>query len=60
MRLFLHEVRTEQRLFWRNREAAFFTFFLPVILFVIFCAVYGDTHIKKETTSAARRSWRRG
>ena len=48
MRLFFHEVRTEQRLFWRNREAAFFTFFLPVILFVIFCAVYGDTHIKKE------------
>jgi ABC-2 type transport system permease protein len=48
MRLFLHELRTEQRLFWRNREAAFFTFFLPVILFVIFCAVYGNDHIKKE------------
>jgi ABC-2 type transport system permease protein len=48
MSLFLHELRTEQRLFWRNREAAFFTFFLPVILFVIFCAVYGDTHIKEE------------
>ena len=48
MRLFLHEVRTEQRLSWRNREAAFFTFGLPVILFVIFCAVYGNDHIKKE------------
>jgi ABC-2 type transport system permease protein len=48
MRLFLHEVRTEQKLFWRNREAAFFTFFLPVIFFLIFGAVYGDDHIAKE------------
>jgi ABC-2 type transport system permease protein len=48
VKLFLHELRTEQRLFWRNREAAFFTFFLPVVLFVILCAVYGDTHIKRE------------
>ena len=32
MRLFLHELRTEQLLFWRNREAAIFTFFLPVDL----------------------------
>ena len=36
MRLFLHELRTQQRLFWRNREAAFFTFFLPIIFFLIF------------------------
>ncbi len=36
VRLFLHELRTEQLLFWRNREAAFFTFFLPVIFFLIF------------------------
>jgi ABC-2 type transport system permease protein len=48
VRLFLHELRTEQLIFWRNREAAFFTFLLPVILFVIFCAVYGNDHIAKE------------
>jgi ABC-2 type transport system permease protein len=48
MRLFLHELRTEQLLFWRNREAAFFTFFLPVIFFLIFGAVYGNDHIKRE------------
>src|SRR5580700_6894478 len=45
MRLFLHELRTEQLLFWRNREAAFFTFFLPVIFFLIFGSVYGDDRI---------------
>jgi ABC-2 type transport system permease protein len=48
MRLFLHELRTEQLLFWRNREAAFFTFFLPVIFFLIFGAVYGNDRIKRE------------
>jgi len=46
--LFAHELRAEQLLFWRNREAAFFTFFLPVIFFLIFASVYGDTRIKKE------------
>jgi ABC-2 type transport system permease protein len=48
MNLFAHELRTEQLLFWRNREAAFFTFFLPVIFFLIFAAVYGDDTISKE------------
>ncbi len=48
MRLFVHELRTEQLLFWRNREAAFFTFFLPVIFFLIFGSVYGNDVIKKE------------
>jgi ABC-2 type transport system permease protein len=45
MTLFLHELRTEQRLFWRNREAAFFTFFLPIIFFLIFGSIYGDDTI---------------
>jgi ABC-2 type transport system permease protein len=48
MKLFLHELRGQQLLFWRNREAAFFTFFLPVIFFLIFGAVYGNDYIKKE------------
>jgi len=48
MRLFLHELRVEQRLFWRNREAAFFTFFLPMIFFLIFASVYGNDRIKRE------------
>jgi ABC-2 type transport system permease protein len=45
MRLFLHELRTEQLLFWRNREGAFFTFFLPIIFFLIFGSIYGDDDI---------------
>ena len=45
MRLFLHELRTEQVLFWRNREAAFFTFFLPVIFFLVFGSIYGNDDI---------------
>src|SRR5438105_1785177 len=41
MRLWLHELRVEQLLFWRNREAAFFTFFLPVLFFLLFVLVLG-------------------
>jgi ABC-2 type transport system permease protein len=48
MRLFLHELRAQQRLFWRAREAAFFTFFLPIIFFLIFGSIYGGDYIKKE------------
>lgn len=48
MTLFLHELGNQQRLFWRNREAAFFTFFLPVIFFLIFGSVYGKDTISGE------------
>lgn len=34
-RLLVHQVRLEQRAFWRNPEAAFFTFALPVSLLLI-------------------------
>src|SRR5213078_750499 len=50
--LFLHELRTQQRLFWRNREAAFFTFFLPIIFFLIFGSISGNDTIKKEHVRA--------
>jgi ABC-2 type transport system permease protein len=53
VRLFVHEVRTEQLLFWRNREAAFFTFFLPIVFFLIFGSIYGDSRISKEHIRAA-------
>jgi ABC-2 type transport system permease protein len=45
VRLLLHELRTEQVLFWRNREAAFFTFLLPIIFFLVFGSIYGDSTI---------------
>jgi ABC-2 type transport system permease protein len=47
MRLFLHELATEQRLFWRNREAAIFTFLLPIVFFLIFAAIYGNDRIQR-------------
>ena len=43
MRLFTHELRTEQLLFWRNREAAFFSFLFPIILLVLLGSAYGDS-----------------
>jgi ABC-2 type transport system permease protein len=49
----VHELKTEQILFWRNREAAFFTFFLPVIFFLVFGSIYGNSTITKEHIRAA-------
>jgi ABC-2 type transport system permease protein len=46
MRLFLHELRAQQLLFWRNREAAFFSFLFPIILLVLLGSVYGDGDIE--------------
>ena len=43
MRLFLHELKTEIRLYTRSRELAFFTFLLPIIFFVLLGSVYGDS-----------------
>ena len=45
-RLFLHELRAQQRLFWRSREAAFFTFLLPIVFLVLLGSVYGDEEIE--------------
>jgi ABC-2 type transport system permease protein len=39
-RLFLHQLRAEQLVFWRSREAAFFIFLFPLLLFVLLGAVY--------------------
>ena len=40
MTLFLHELTAEQRLYWRSREAAFFTFIFPLLLYVLVSAFY--------------------
>ncbi len=40
MRIFLHQVRTEQLVFWRSREAAFFIFLFPLLLFVLVGSLY--------------------
>lgn len=46
MRLFVHELRAQQRLFWRSRELAFFTFMLPIILFFLLGSVYGEDRVE--------------
>lgn len=48
MRLFLHQLRGEQRLYWRSRELAFFTFLFPILIFVLLGSVYGNDVIKSE------------
>lgn len=45
MRLLLHQLRAEQKLFWRSRELAFFTFLLPILFFLILASAYGDEEI---------------
>lgn len=40
MRLFLHQVRVEQLVYWRSREAAVFTFIFPLMLFLLLGSVY--------------------
>lgn len=39
--LLAHQIRFEQLSFWRNPQAAFFTFVFPVVIIVIFGAVFG-------------------
>ena len=46
MRLFLHQLRAEQKLFWRSRELAFFTFLLPIVFFLMLGSAYGDEEIE--------------
>jgi ABC-2 type transport system permease protein len=40
VRLFFHQVRVEQLVYWRSREAAVFTFIFPLLLFVLLGSVY--------------------
>ena len=41
LRLFVHQLRSEQLLFWRSKEAALFIFLFPLLLFVLLGSVYG-------------------
>jgi ABC-2 type transport system permease protein len=45
MRVFLHEVRGQLLLYTRSKELAFFTFLLPIIMFVLLGSTYGDNRI---------------
>lgn len=52
MKLLVHELKTQQRLFWRSRELAFFTFLLPIVFFVLLGSVYGEDRIENVKGSA--------
>jgi ABC-2 type transport system permease protein len=43
--LLVHQFKAEQRLFWRSRELAFFTFLLPIIFLILLGYAYGDEEI---------------
>jgi ABC-2 type transport system permease protein len=44
--LFWHQLRSEQRIFWRNRESAVFIFIFPVMLFLLLGSLYdGDIEV---------------
>ena len=42
MTILLHQLRFEQRFFWRSREAAVFGFIFPLLLYALLGSVYGD------------------
>jgi ABC-2 type transport system permease protein len=48
VKLFRHELKTELLLYTRSRELAFFTFLLPLILFVLLGSVYGNDTVKDD------------
>jgi ABC-2 type transport system permease protein len=46
--LLLHQLRSEQRLYWRSHELAFFTFIFPLLIYILLGSVYGDDEIEAE------------
>jgi Trk-type K+ transport system membrane component len=53
MRLFWHELRGQLRLYTRSKELAFFTFLLPLILFILLGSTYGDDTINGDRGCAS-------
>ncbi len=45
MKLFAHELRGQLRLYWRSRELAFFTFALPVIIYLLLGSVTQESEM---------------
>lgn len=42
MSTLVHQLRYEQKIFWRSREAAVFVFIFPLLLYALLGSVYGD------------------
>ena len=43
LRLFVHQLRAEQLVFWRSKEAALFIFLFPLLLFLLLGSIYSGT-----------------
>ena len=50
MRLFAHQVRADQLVFWRGRESAIFVFLFPVLLFLLLSTVYSGEYRGRPNT----------
>jgi ABC-2 type transport system permease protein len=48
--MLLHQLRWDQRVFWRNRESAVFVFLFPILLFLLLGTVYGGEYLGRPTT----------
>jgi ABC-2 type transport system permease protein len=46
--LLVHQFRSEQKLYWRSHELAFFTFIFPLVIYILLGSVYGDDPIEEE------------
>lgn len=45
--LVVHQIRYEQKMYWRNPLQAFFSFAFPIVFFFIFASVFGHQHDNK-------------
>jgi ABC-2 type transport system permease protein len=52
LNLALRQARYENRVFWRNPPAAFFTLFFPVMFLIIFNLVFGNDRINGNITQS--------
>jgi ABC-2 type transport system permease protein len=54
MRLVVHQLAAEQRMFWRSREAAIFIFVFPLLLYSLLVSVYSqDVTVDGEKVASA-------
>jgi ABC-2 type transport system permease protein len=44
VKLFLHQLRCEQLVFWRSREAAVFVFLFPILFYLLLGSLYDGTY----------------
>jgi ABC-2 type transport system permease protein len=52
MTLLLHQLRYDQKVFWRNPASVFFTVLFPLVLLLIFATIFGDERIGDEGIEA--------